>query len=233
MNLTTSALVVLVCGPFACSGQVQESVDTKPGASSSAGSGNTNPGGSSSAGSTSSQTVSGTTAGNHPDDDTGSSDPDPLVGSWTYSGYVPDVITVTLTFDADNSFTMVETVAPLTTPRGYMPTSCMTTDTYLGTYAEGVAGGTNTLDLTFTGGTANAIVGCASALPGTPLTPDLIVAYRNQGLVPATMNNYTVTSTTLVLTPTSSDPPIAAASCAPSACTDGLATQVTTLAKSD
>ena len=226
MNLARSALVVLLCGPFACSGQVQDSGTTTPGESSSAGS--------TSAGSTSSQAGSATTVDNPPDDASGSNNDDPLVGSWTFSGSVPEIITVTLTFDLDQSVTMVETVMPLTTPRGFMPTSCRTTDTYLGTYAEGVAGGTSTLDLTFTGGTSNAIVGCDAGLPGTPMTPELIVDYRNEGLVPATMSNYTVTSTALVLTPTSSDPPVGGgAVCGPPPCQYGLATQVTTLTKSE
>jgi hypothetical protein len=162
----------------------------------------------------------------------GSGNRDPLVGSWVFSGNVPDAITVTLTFGPDNSFTMVETVAPPGLPAGFTPTSCVTTDTYLGTFAEGVAGSTNTLDLTFTGGTANAIVDCDAGGPGTPMTPDAVAAYRDQGLVPATGNNYTVTSTTLVLTPTSSNPPLSG-SCAPSPCDHGLATRVTTFTKPD
>ncbi len=147
---------------------------------------------------------------------------DPLVGSWTFSGSVPDIITVTLTFSPDKAFTMLETVSPPTLPAGVEPTSCVTTDTYLGMYAEGVAGGTNTVDLTFTGGTANAIVGCDAGSAGTPMTSDAIAAYRNQGLVPATMNTYAVTSTTLVFTPTPSNPSIV-----------GLATNPTTFTKPD
>jgi hypothetical protein len=112
-------------------------------------------------------------------------------------------VTVTLTFSPDKTFTMVETVAPPTTPRGVGPTACVTTDTYLGAYTAGVAAGENTLDLTFTGGTANAIEGCDAGSPGTPMTSDGIAAYRAEGLVPATTNTYALTATTLVLTPTS------------------------------
>jgi hypothetical protein len=161
----------------------------------------------------------------------GSADRDPLVGSWTFSGSVPDLVTTTLTFNSDKTFTMLETVAPPTLPAGAAPSSCVTTDKYLGTYAEGVAGDMNTLALTFTGGTANAIVGCDAGAPGTAMTPDSIAAYRDQGLVPATMNDYTVTSTTLVLRPTSSDPPLDNGSCSPGPCDHGLATRVTTFTK--
>jgi len=117
---------------------------------------------------------------------------------------------------------MVETVSPASLPAGFEPTSCVTTDTYLGFYAEGVAGGTNTLDLTVTGGTANAIIGCDAGSVGTPMTSDTIAAYRDQGLVPATMNTYAVTSTTLVLTPAPNNPTIV-----------GLATKPTTFTRPD
>lgn len=220
MNRTTSPLVALLCGAFACSGQTQDSGNTKSAASSSDES-------------VSSQSGFDAGGNNDPNDDGGPANRDPLVGSWTYSGSVPDRITVTLTFGADNTLTMQESVAPLTVPAGGFATSCVTMDTYFGTYAEGVANGTNTLALTFTGGTTNAIVDCDASSPGTPMTPDLIADYRDQGLVPATMDNYTVSSAALVLTPTSTVPPVAGESCGPGPCDHGLATQVTTLTKPD
>jgi hypothetical protein len=220
MNRGTSPLVVLLCGAFACSGQVQESGHTQSDASSSDAS-------------LSSQSGSDAGGNNDPNDDGGPANLDPLVGSWTYSGSVPDLITVTLTFGVDHTLTMQESVAPLTTPAGGTNTSCITMDTYLGTYAEGVDGGTNTLALTFTGGTANAIVDCDAGRSGTPMTPDSIADYREQGLVPATMNNYAVTSTALVLTPTSTLPAVAGESCGPGPCDHGLATRVTTFTKPD
>jgi hypothetical protein len=128
---------------------------------------------------------------------------DPLVGTWTYSGNVPAQVNITLTFKADKTFTFVETVAPWGYPAGYVPNGCVTTDTYPGTYAESVPGGTNTLTWTFAGGTANAVSGCNDASmdsTGTPMTPDAITSYRNQGLIPPTTTTYSATSTTLVLT---------------------------------
>jgi hypothetical protein len=59
----------------------------------------------------------------------GSSNRDPLIGSWTFSGSVPDLVTVTLTLSPDKTFTMLEAVAPPTLPAGTKPTSCMTMDT--------------------------------------------------------------------------------------------------------
>jgi hypothetical protein len=128
---------------------------------------------------------------------------DPLVGTWTFGGNVPDQVNIFLTLKSDKTFTFVETVAPWEYPAGYVPNGCVTTDTHLGTYAESVSGGTNTLTWTFAGGTANAISGCNDASmdsAGTPMTPDAIASYRNQGLIPPTTTTYTATSTTLVLT---------------------------------
>ncbi|HEV3193228.1 MAG TPA: hypothetical protein VGY54_22120 [Polyangiaceae bacterium] len=131
---------------------------------------------------------------------------DPLVGTWTYSGNVPARVVITLTFNSDKTFAFVEQVAPAATPVPVDggPEGCVTTHTFLGTYAETVSGGANTLTWTFAGGTANAVSGCNPAsydTAGTPMTADSITAYRAQGLIPPTPETYTVTSTTLVLTP--------------------------------
>jgi len=129
---------------------------------------------------------------------------DLLLGSWTFRGAVPAIVTVTLTFNSDKTLAMVETVAPPTTPVG-VSTSCITTDTYRGTYVEGIAGSTCTLDLIFTGGTANAVSGCDTDSPGTAMNAQSIAANRGEGLVPAATNTYAVTTTTLVLTPVPDD----------------------------
>jgi hypothetical protein len=132
---------------------------------------------------------------------------DPLVASWSFHGSVPDRIAVTLTFAADKTFLMKETVAPWGLPAGAKPTSCITTDSYFGTYAERDTEGHRMLSLTFAGGTANAIsgVGCKSE-SGTPMTATDIEGYRSQGLVPATTNTYALTGSALVLTPIPGDP---------------------------
>jgi hypothetical protein len=132
----------------------------------------------------------------------GGDDPGPLVGTWTYSGHVPAIVSITLTLRSDATFTFVEDVAPPTTPAGYKPDGCVTTHTYLGTYAGTVSGGASTLTWTFTGGTANAVSRCATASSnsaGTPMTADAIAGYRAQGLIPPSTEAYTVTPTTLVL----------------------------------
>lgn len=133
--------------------------------------------------------------------------PDPVVGSWTFRGEVPDIVTITLTFNSDKTFDMVETVAPSISIGGPGPSTCVATDTdtYTGTYAEGFGNGASMLDLTFTGGTANGLSGCGADSPGTPMTAQSIEDYRQQGLVPATTNTYTITATTLVLTPAAQD----------------------------
>ena len=128
---------------------------------------------------------------------------DPLVGTWTFSGYVPAIVTITLTLKADKTFTLAETVAPLTTPVGYVANGCVTTHSLFGTYAEVISGSTNTLKWTFAGGTANAISGCdnmANNASGMPMTPADIAAYTAQGLLLPATETYSVTATTLVLT---------------------------------
>jgi hypothetical protein len=133
-------------------------------------------------------------------------DPDPLIGSWNYQGGAGISINATLTFRPDGTFVMVEMVAPTLYPIGLGPSTCHTTDLYLGTYEEDVDGGAAVLGLTFDGGMSNAIVGCGACRPGTPMTADAVAANRAQGLVPATSNTYMASSTTLVLVPTSGMP---------------------------
>jgi hypothetical protein len=133
---------------------------------------------------------------------------DPLLGTWTYSGSVPDEVTVALTFNPDKTFTFVEQLAPSTEPAGFMPDGCVTTDTFSAKYAEAVSGGTNTLTWTFAGGTTNAVSGCKSKsndLAGTPMTTADIKAYTVEGLVPPTTLKYTATSTSLILTSSVTD----------------------------
>ena len=48
----------------------------------------------------------------------GSNNPAPPVGTWTFSGMVPAIITIALTFNPDGTFSAVEQVAPPTTPAG-------------------------------------------------------------------------------------------------------------------
>jgi hypothetical protein len=97
----------------------------------------------------------------------------------------------------------VADVAPATLPVGVEPGTCVTTQSFDGTYAETASSDGNTLEWTFAGGTANQVSGCsdpANDSPGTPMTPDAIASYRNQGLVPPATTTYTVTATTLLLT---------------------------------
>jgi hypothetical protein len=131
---------------------------------------------------------------------------DPLLGTWTYSGAVPDEVTIALTFNPDKTFTFVEQVAPATEPAGFTPDGCVTTDTFSAKYAETVSGGTNSLTWTFTGGTTNAVSGCKSNdSAGTPMTAADLKAYIGEGTVPPTTLKYTATSTTLVLTSSVTD----------------------------
>ncbi len=128
---------------------------------------------------------------------------DPLIGTWSYSGHVPAIVTITLTLQADKTFTFSETVAPPTHPAGWVPTTCVTTHSLYGTYALTAPGGTPTVTWTFAGGLANTVTGCedpASDTPGTPMTPEAIVAYRAQGLFPPVTEAYAVTATSLVFT---------------------------------
>jgi hypothetical protein len=125
-----------------------------------------------------------------------------LVGGWTYSGHVPAIVTVALTFDRDQTFTFVEQVAPPTTPAGSGPSSCVTSHNFSAAYVQGVAGGVNTLAWTFTEGTRNVVSGCPDASQdsaGTPMTADDITAYEDEGVFPPTNLTYAVTATTLVL----------------------------------
>jgi hypothetical protein len=131
-----------------------------------------------------------------------------LVGTWTYGGDVPDVITVRLTFNADKTFTFDETVAPRTTPAhpdaGDGAAGCVASDSYQGTYDTTNTAGVNTLAMNFTSCTANIVSGCTDAslnTPGQAEGQDGINAFRDQGLLPAPSEAYQVTATTLVLTP--------------------------------
>ncbi|SRR6266498_136704 len=127
------------------------------------------------------------------------------VGTWTYSGHVPAVITIALTFNADGTFAAVEQVAPASTPAGAPPApGCATTDTYAGTYDVSGADGQSTVTWSYDTGTVNAIEGCDDAsldMAGTAATPDAIVSYTEQNILPPATEVYTRTATTLVLTP--------------------------------
>ncbi len=133
--------------------------------------------------------------------DDATSKQDPLLGAWTFSGNVPASVALTINLKDDKSFSFVETVAPFSRPAGVVDDGCVTTDTYLGTYAETAP---NTLTWTFSAGTANAVSSCGTASndsAGTPMTADAIESYRQQGLIPKATVTYTMTSTALVLTP--------------------------------
>jgi len=130
--------------------------------------------------------------------DAGGDGPDPLLGTWTYSGSVPSRVDVTLTFESDGSFTGAEDV----TPAGIESEPCVTTELYEGTYVENASSGANTLTFGFARGTRNQVSGCSDPSddsPGTPMTPEDIVSYRDQGLIPPETVTYAVTSTTLLL----------------------------------
>ena len=135
----------------------------------------------------------------------GSTDPAPLVGTWTYSGRVPAVITIALTFNADGTFSALETVAPPTLPAGAVPSpGCQTTDTYAGTYVVLEADAKSTVTWTYDTGTVNAILGCDDPSvdrAGTAATPEGIAAFTAQNILPPAMEAFTQTPTTLVLTP--------------------------------
>ncbi|HEY7374292.1 MAG TPA: hypothetical protein VIF57_19170 [Polyangia bacterium] len=122
-----------------------------------------------------------------------------LVGGWTYSGRVPNMVTVALIFGPDQTFTFVEQVAPVTSPAGSGPSTCVTSHNFSAAYVQAA----NTLTWTFTQGTRNVVSGCGDASSdsaGTPMTADDITAYTNQGEFPPTNLTYSVTATTLVLT---------------------------------
>jgi hypothetical protein len=125
---------------------------------------------------------------------------DPLVGVWKFSGSVPAQVNVTFTLHEDRTFNYVETVAPLTHPAGHVPTGCVTTDSYSGAYSDG----NGTLTLTFAGGTVNAVSGCnetSTNSPGRPATAADIAAFTAQGLILPGLESFSLTSTTLTLTP--------------------------------
>jgi hypothetical protein len=138
-------------------------------------------------------------------------EPGLLVGTWTYSGSVPDIVTVHVTFDADKTFTFVETVAPWGYPAADADSSsnagyggCVVSDSYAGTYDTTDSVGASTLTMNFVSVTANIVSGCASASddsPGAPMGQDEIDGFRGQGLIPQPAETYEVTPTTLVLTP--------------------------------
>jgi hypothetical protein len=138
-------------------------------------------------------------------EDGGSSRAEALIGTWTFHGETPEIVDLAVTLRADKTFTFVEHVSPISVPAtsiaGPRDASCVTTDTYVGTYAEQ---GANQLTWTFTGGTANVVSGCDDAShdsAGTSMTDDAIASYREQGYIPAASVTYTATPTTLVITP--------------------------------
>jgi hypothetical protein len=124
---------------------------------------------------------------------------DPLVGTWNFSGSVPAIVKVAFTLNADKTFSFVEDVAPPTWPAGYVPNGCVTTDTFLGTYAATAS----TLTLTVTGGTDNAVHSCnnpATNTPGVPMTAADVSALSPQGLFPPPTVSYTLADQHLTLT---------------------------------
>src|SRR5690348_15725464 len=66
----------------------------------------------------------------------GCGDPSP-VGTWKFSGNVPDFVDATLTFEASGQYELVEQIAPPTTPAGSSSSGCVTTFTTSGTYSAG------------------------------------------------------------------------------------------------
>jgi hypothetical protein len=135
----------------------------------------------------------------------GSNNPAPPVGTWTFSGGVPAIITIALTFNPEGNFSAVEQVAPPTSPAGAGPApGCATTDSYSGTYDVSDAGGKNTVTWTYGTGTVNAIEGCDDAslnTAGTTATPDGIASYTAQNILPPATEAYAETQTTLFFTP--------------------------------
>jgi hypothetical protein len=129
---------------------------------------------------------------------------DPLLGTWTYSGHVPAIVEVALTFSADKTLKLVEQIAPASEPAGAMADGCVTTDTLTGTYVEGMsAADIKTLSWTFSSGTANIHqTGCkvvAYNTAGTPMTADAVSSYIEQGTLPPMSLTYTANASTLVL----------------------------------
>jgi hypothetical protein len=140
----------------------------------------------------------------------GSASTDPLlVGKWSYAGNDPFVVSAMLTLRSDKTFSFVENVQPVSIPAGtVLLAGCVTTDTYLGTYAASITGGTKTLTWTFESGIANAVVGCANSADnrsGTPMTAEAVASYQSRNFVPPTTVTYEVTPTRLVLAPNVTD----------------------------
>ena len=110
-----------------------------------------------------------------------------LVGTWFFDGYIPNSVKATLDLRADGTFQLVEDLAPLTTPAGTGPTTCVTSDTYLGRYEVTTSGSEKIVAWTYTGGTVNAVSGCADASgnqPGTAATADDVAAFQAEGIIP-------------------------------------------------
>jgi hypothetical protein len=131
-----------------------------------------------------------------------------LLGTWTYSGSVPDLVNVTLTFKADKTLAFVEQIAPASEPAGSMDDGCVTTDAFSATYVEIAVGDVHTLHWALTSGTTNVVTGCKAASydsSGSPLTEDDLSSYITQGTVLPTTVTYTTTATTLRLTSTTGD----------------------------
>src|ERR1700730_6907753 len=125
----------------------------------------------------------------------GSRGTDPLlVGKWSYAGTDPFVVSATFTVRSDKTFSFVEGVQPASIPAGtVLLAGCVTTDTYLGTYAASITGGTKTLKWTFESGTDNLIVGCANSADnrsGIPMTAEAVASYQSQDFVPPTTVTY-------------------------------------------
>jgi hypothetical protein len=135
----------------------------------------------------------------------GSEGQTPLVGTWTFSGSTPELVTLALTFKADGTFTAVEQVAPVATPAGSAPApGCATTDSYSGRYHVSSAGGGSTVTWSYDTGTVNAVLGCDDPsldMAGSAATPDAIAAYTSENLLPPATEGFAQTQTTLVLTP--------------------------------
>ena len=149
----------------------------------------------------------GVACGSNPNDPPGSvgtSEADPLVGKWTWSGSAPGPTTLTITFSVAKTFIFDEQVAPASEPAGYMPNGCVTTELLHGTYAEMVEAAD---DLTwgFTDGTANQVTECnnpSENSAGTPMTSEGVASYIEQGHLPPTALTFRATASTLLLSST-------------------------------
>jgi hypothetical protein len=137
--------------------------------------------------------------------DTVATTTDPLVGTWKWSGRAGAFVDLTITFNEDKTLAFSEHVTPASFPAGTiptMPTTCVTTDLYAGTYAETSSQGGHALTWTFTNGTADAVTGCSDASsdsPGSPIPADAIDSLIGQGWIPPYTVSYSVTPTTLIL----------------------------------